>query len=193
MQEAVSTRTPVHLWIVGILSLLWSCFGAYDYVMSHMRDTHYIASAMPGVDPTAALAWMDAFPIYAKVGWALGVWGGLLGAILLLIRSRYALWAFALSMIGIVLSIGYQLVAGPKLPGAPQGAFADDQVEHGVAQKLHALVAAEAVGRNGGVGQRFLEQVGVLERVAEDGLGTLAGFGIHDDMRSNTRGKRGSN
>lgn len=123
MATTAQARTPAHLWIVGILSVFWNCFGAYDYVMSHMRDTHYIASAMPGVDPTVALAWMDAFPIYAKVGWALGVWGGLLGAILLLIRSRYALWAFALSMIGIVLSIGYQLVAGPKLPGAPQGAL----------------------------------------------------------------------
>jgi cell division protein FtsX len=73
---------------------------------------------MPGVDPAAALAWMDAFPGYAKVGWALGVWGGLLGAILLLIRSRYAVWAFALSMLGIVLSIGWQLAAAPALSGA---------------------------------------------------------------------------
>ena len=105
MQQAVSARTPAHLWIVGILALLWNCFGAYDYTMSNMRD---------------ALAWMDAFPIYAKIGWALGVWGGLLGAILLLIRSRYAVWAFAVSMLGIVLSIGWQLAAAPPIPGATQ-------------------------------------------------------------------------
>ena len=117
MQEAVSARTPAHLWIVGILSLLWSGFGAYDYTMSHMRDVKYIRSAMPGVDPQAALAWMDAFPMYAKIGWGLGIWGGLLGAILLLMRSRYALWAFAVSMIGIVLSIGWQIVAAPPLAG----------------------------------------------------------------------------
>lgn len=123
MATTSQVRTPAHLWFVGILSVLWNCFGAYDYVMSHVRDARYIASSMPGVDPNAALAWMDAFPIYAKIGWALGVWGGLLGAILLLIRSRFAVLAFALSMLGIVLSIGYQLVAGPKLPGAPQGAL----------------------------------------------------------------------
>ena len=121
MQEAVSTRTPVHLWIVGILSLLWSCFGAYDYVMSHMRDVKYIASSWPGVDPQAALAWMDAFPMYAKIGWGLGVWGGLLGAILLLIRSRYAVWAFAVSMLGIVLSIGWQITIAQPPPGGDTG------------------------------------------------------------------------
>ena len=117
MQQTVSTRTPVHLWIVGILALLWNCFGAYDYTMSNMRNMDYIRSAMPGPDPAVALAWMDAFPIYAKIGWALGVWGGLLGAILLLVRSRYAVWAFAVSMLGIVLSIGWQLAAAPPLPG----------------------------------------------------------------------------
>jgi len=68
----------MHLWAVGAIALLYSCFGAYDYVMSHMRDLQYLAKAMPGVDPNAALAWMDNFPGYAKVGWALGVWGGLL-------------------------------------------------------------------------------------------------------------------
>ena len=118
MQHAVSARTPAHLWIVGILALLWNCFGAYDYVMSNMRNLDYIRSAMPGVDPNAALAWMDAFPIYAKVGWALGVWGGLLGAILLLIRSRFAVWAFAASIVGVVLSIGYQLAVAQPLSGA---------------------------------------------------------------------------
>jgi hypothetical protein len=41
-----------------------------------------------------------------------------LGAILLLIRSRYAVWAFAASMIGIVLSIGWQIAAAPRLEGA---------------------------------------------------------------------------
>jgi hypothetical protein len=118
MQHALSARTPAHLWIVGILALLWNCFGAYDYVMSNMRNIDYIRNAMAGVDPNAALAWMDAFPVYAKIGWALGVWGGLLGAILLLIRSRFAVWAFAASIVGVVLSIGYQLAAAPALPGA---------------------------------------------------------------------------
>jgi hypothetical protein len=123
MATTARTRTPAHLWIIGVLALLWNGFGAYDYVMSHMRDTQYIASSMPGVDPSAALAWMDAFPLYAKFGWALGVWAGLLGAMLLLMRSRYAVWAFALSLLGVVLSIGYQLIAAPKLSGSPDGAM----------------------------------------------------------------------
>ena len=118
MQQAVSARAPAHLWIVGILSLLWNCFGAYDYVMTRTHNMAYLKESMPGIDPGVGLAWIEAMPMYAQVGWGLGVWGGLLGAVLLLIRSRYAVWAFAASMLGIVLSLGYQLTMAPPLPGA---------------------------------------------------------------------------
>jgi len=123
MQQAVSARTPVHVWIVGILSLLGGCFGAYDYTMTRMRNTDYIKSAMPGVDPNAALAWVDSMPMYAQIGWGLGVWAGLLGAILLLMRSRWAVWSFGLSLLGAVASLGYQIALAPPMPGAGDSAM----------------------------------------------------------------------
>lgn len=124
MDQAVRTRTPVHLWIVGVLALLWNAFGCYDYLMTRTRNTDYLAEMMPTVDPNAALAWVDAFPLYAQVGWGLGVWGGLLGAILLLARSRWAVLVLGLSLLGAILGLGYQLIAAPPLPGMA-GAMAD--------------------------------------------------------------------
>ncbi|MEP6983905.1 MAG: hypothetical protein ABI853_09705 [Sphingomicrobium sp.] len=118
MATTGQARTPVHLWIVGALSLLWGCFGGYDYLMTRMRNTDYIAAAMPGVDPKAALAWVDQFPLYAQIGWGLGVWMGLLAAILLLLRNRWAVWSYGLSLLGAVLGLGYQIVAAPPLAGA---------------------------------------------------------------------------
>jgi hypothetical protein len=123
MATTAQGRTPAHLWIVGILSLLWSCMGAYDYVMTRMHNMAYIAKSMPGIDPNVGLAWMENMPMYAQIGWGLGVWGALLGAVLLLVRSRYAVWAYAASMLGIVLSIGYQIALAPPLPGADGAMF----------------------------------------------------------------------
>jgi len=118
MATTAQGRTPAHLWIVGILSLLWGCMGAYDYVMTRTHNVAYLAKAMPGVDPNVGLAWIENMPMYAQIGWGLGVWGGLLGAVLLLIRSRYALWSYAASVLGVVLCFGYQLGLAPHLPGA---------------------------------------------------------------------------
>ncbi len=120
MEDAIDTRarTPVHIWIVGILSLLWSAIGCFDYLMTRMRNTDYLASMMPSVDPQAMLAWVDGFPIWAQFGWGLGVWGGLVASMLLLMRNRWAVWAFGLSLVGAILGLGYQIVAAPPLPGA---------------------------------------------------------------------------
>jgi len=121
---AMRSKTPVHLWIVGAVALLWNSFGAFDYLMTRMRNTEYLASMMPTVDPSAMLAWIDGFPIWAQFGWGLGVWGGLLGAVLLLARSRWAVPVFAGSLAGAVLSLGYQIVAAPPLAGV-EGPVAD--------------------------------------------------------------------
>lgn len=118
MDEAIKRNTPWHLWAVGVLATLWNAFGAYDYVMTRQRDADYLQGMMPGMDPQAVLAWIDAFPIWAQFGWGLGVWGGLLGSLLLLARSRYAVHAFAASLVGAVFSLGYQLAAAPPMPGA---------------------------------------------------------------------------
>ena len=118
MATTAPARTPIHLWIVGILSLLWNCYGAYDYTMTKTRGAEYIHSVMPNVDADAALAWTNAMPLYAQVGWALGVWCALLGSLLLLIRSRWAVWSFGLSLAGAILSFGYQLLLAPPMPGA---------------------------------------------------------------------------
>lgn len=118
MQQAVSARVPAHLWIVGILSLLWNAFGAYDYTMSKMRNVEYLGKMG---DPNTMLAYMDGMPTYAHVGWAVGVWGGLLGAVLLLVRSRYAVHAFALSFLGMILSFGGQYMGPPPPPEMTAG------------------------------------------------------------------------
>jgi len=118
MATTAQGRTPVHLWIVGILSLLWGCMGAYDYVMTRMHNLAYFKTMMPNADPTTVYAFLDGMPIYASIGWGLGVWGGLLGAVLLLVRSRYAVWAYAASFVGMLLSFGWQLFVATNVPAA---------------------------------------------------------------------------
>jgi hypothetical protein len=110
--ENTMTRSPVqaplHLWIVGGLATLWSLVGATDYVMSRMHNVAWMKAMMPEADPGPVYAYIDAMPIWASIGWGLGVWGGLLGALLLLIRSRHAVSAFLASLVGMALSFGDQ-------------------------------------------------------------------------------------
>ena len=111
MEEIIETsrlRTPLHLWIVGILSLLWNAFGAMDYTMTMTRNAAYLKSAS-----AAQMAYFGSFPAWAIALWALGVWGALAGSVLLLARSRLAVIAFVVSLAGLAGSTLYQFAVHP--------------------------------------------------------------------------------
>jgi hypothetical protein len=117
MNAMVNERglAPWHLWAVGIVSVLWDGFGSYDYLMTVTHNANWLANV-----PPAAMAIVDAFPAWAVAVWAIGVWVSLLGALLLLIRSRHAGTAFLVSLVGAVISYAYQ--ATTALPSTMGGA-----------------------------------------------------------------------
>jgi hypothetical protein len=95
---------PWHLWVVGIVSLLWNGYGAYDYLMSKTQGEAYYRQ-LGATD--AQIAFMNGYPMWMQVVWAIGIWGGVLGAVLLLLRTRYALHAFVASLAAFVVSLVY--------------------------------------------------------------------------------------
>jgi hypothetical protein len=119
--ETITAKPPLHLWIVGGLATLWNAFGCYDYFMTRTQGAPYIESMMPGLDGEAMMAYINSFPAWASAGWALGVWGGLLGSVLLLMRHRWAVIALGVSLAGAVIGIGYQLANPVGIAGMDSG------------------------------------------------------------------------
>ena len=101
-KTATSRRTPVHLWIVGVLSLLWNAMGAFDYLATQLRLEFYLRQFTP-----EQLAYFESFPAWAISGWAFGVWGAFVGSIGLLLRGAWSRWAFTASVAGMVVSTIY--------------------------------------------------------------------------------------
>jgi hypothetical protein len=112
MATSAPTRAPAHLWAVGLLAVLWNGFACYDYLMTNLRSEAYLANF-----PADQLTYMDSLPSWLTAFWALGVWGGLAGSLLLLARSRHAIAAFALSVVGVVITFGYMMF-GTDMPAS---------------------------------------------------------------------------
>lgn len=115
-------RTPIHLWIVGILALFWNAGGAMDYVMTRFDAAGYMAA-----QPPERLAMLHDAPTWFGVTWAVGVWFSVIGSLLLLLRSRFAGAAFALSLVGLIGSSIYTYViaeGGSMVATAGAGAIA---------------------------------------------------------------------
>jgi hypothetical protein len=113
--DKAPARPPLAYWVVAIVGALWNAFGATDYVMTRTRNQAWVAQ---GGDPAAILAWVDAMPLWAQVGWGLGVWGSVAGSVLMLVRSRHAAAAFLVSLIGAVVSFAYQFTHAMPGPAA---------------------------------------------------------------------------
>jgi hypothetical protein len=94
-------------WIIAVIGLLWNGFGGFDYYMTQSRNADYLANFPPDV-----IAFVDAMPFWVQAAWAIGVWFSVIGSVLMLIRSRWAVPAFALSLAGLATSTAYQAIVG---------------------------------------------------------------------------------
>lgn len=95
-RPAVRPRTPVHLWIVGVLALLWNSVGAVDYLATQLRWEPYMSNY-----PQEQLDYFYGFPAWVVALWACGVWGAFAGSVGLLLRRSWAVGAFGLALLGL--------------------------------------------------------------------------------------------
>lgn len=103
MSEQQAVKTPKHLWIFGVLALLWSAGGAFDYLMTETRNEWYLAQFTP-----EQLELFLGFPTMMVAFWAIAVWGGLLGAVLLLMRKKLAVPVLMVSFVAMIATVIYQ-------------------------------------------------------------------------------------
>ncbi len=102
-----AVKTPAHLWVVGIVAVLWNALGAYDFTMTQVNGDAYLAAAKFTPEQ---IAFIKNFPLWAVIGWGAGTWGGLVGSVLLLLRNRRATAVFAISIAGVVVTNIYTYV-----------------------------------------------------------------------------------
>ena len=99
------TKAPAHLWIVGILALLWNAIGAFDYAATELRLDFYMSQFTP-----AQLDYFYSFPAWTIAAWAIAVWGSLLASLGLLLRKGWAVGLFGLAILGLAATTFYNFV-----------------------------------------------------------------------------------
>lgn len=115
-----NSRAPRHLWIVGILAVLWNAIGAFDYSASQMRLEWYMSQFTQ-----EQLDYFYGFPAWAVATWATAVWASLLGSLALLLRRTWAVGLFAISIVAMVITAIYNfgLSDGVTIMGSGAVAF----------------------------------------------------------------------
>ena len=107
MSDVKATPTPRHLWIIGIVALLWNSMGAVDYLMTQTKNEAYMQQFSP-----EQLAFYYGFPAWLVAFWALAVWGAVLGSILLLMRKKLAATVFVVSFVCMLVTTIHNYTVG---------------------------------------------------------------------------------
>lgn len=125
MSAAAKTKTPWHLWAVGVVGLIWNGYGAFDYFMTMTKGDAYMQSAGMTAEQIEHL---NAMPFWMTAVWATGVWGAVLGTLLLLLRNKLAVPVFFASLAAFVTSVVYSVFVEP----APHGGAMSAWIMHAV-------------------------------------------------------------
>ena len=87
MSEEASNSVHWSFWVIGSVCLVWNGMG----VMAYLGD------------PTSGAT--EAVPVWATGAFAIAVWAGALGCLLLLMRKAIAFYVLAASLLGVVVQM----------------------------------------------------------------------------------------
>ncbi|MFC1748110.1 hypothetical protein ACFL2V_04825 [Pseudomonadota bacterium] len=92
-------------WVIGIVLLIWNVMGCINFFVQ--MDPEILASY-----GASARAIVEDRPLWATAGFAVAVFGGALGCLILLLRKRVAYYLFVASLLGVIVTMIHALGLG---------------------------------------------------------------------------------
>ncbi|GAB5399586.1 MAG: hypothetical protein Aureis2KO_11710 [Aureisphaera sp.] len=93
-------------WVIAVIALLWNLMGLFQFAVSNFMEDTMVDSYTP-----EQLELVNNLPSWYNIVFGVAVIGGVLGCIFLLIRKKLAVTLFLLSMIAVVIQMGYWIFA----------------------------------------------------------------------------------
>ena len=102
-----STNKPtVSYWIIAVIALIWYIMGVMSYLGQVYMTDDMMASMTPEQQELLANT-----PAWSTGLFAIAVFAGLLGSFLLLMRKKLATMVFLVSLIAVLINMGYSFFA----------------------------------------------------------------------------------
>ncbi len=98
MAAGTVNRPPTWFWVVGVIALVWNLMGVMAYFM-HVTLSDEALAAMPEAERML----YETQPAWATAAFAVAVWAGALGCVLLLMRKSLAVPVLVASLCGILV------------------------------------------------------------------------------------------
>ncbi len=101
----VATARPTWFWIVSILALLWNLMGVAAFVMQVNMSPEALAAL-----PDAQRALYETQPTWVMVMFAIAVFGGALGSLMLVLEKKLARPLLLMSLLGVLAQMSHMFL-----------------------------------------------------------------------------------
>ena len=99
-------RKPTNLfWLISSLALIWNLIGVFNYLTQAFMTDEILASL-----PQDQQLMYQEVPAWVTAAFAVAVFSGTIGAVLMLLKKKIATTFFILSFIGIISQMSYGLL-----------------------------------------------------------------------------------
>ena len=102
MNDETIGRVHWSFWAIGAVTLIWNVMGVMNFFMQMNADA--LASF-----PESHRAIVEGRPTWATGAFAIAVFGGALGCLLLLLRKSAAYYLFIASLLGVIVQLIHTL------------------------------------------------------------------------------------
>lgn len=99
---ATYDKPSTSFWVISVLALIWNIFGVLAYL-----GQAYMPEMVKENIPENQLQFMENTPAWVTAAFAIAVFGGFLGSILLLARKKFANTLFFISLLGVIAQLIY--------------------------------------------------------------------------------------
>ena len=99
-------------WLISVVALLWNVGGAANYLMQ--TNPEFVTTL-----PETHRAIIEGRPAWATGGFAIGVFGGALGCLLLLLRKSIARYVLIASLLGILVTMIHTITVSSAIDLSP--------------------------------------------------------------------------
>ena len=91
-------KAPIWLKVVAVIAILWNAAGVFNYITQVTSSPEDLAAYS-----AAEAEIIMSRPAWATAGFAIAVWGGLVGSLLLLMGRKLATPILLVSLIGVIV------------------------------------------------------------------------------------------
>ena len=92
------SKPPVSFWVIGVVALIWNVLGIVNFI--GQLDADFVAAM-----PESHRALIEGRAVWATSAFAIAVFGGALGCILMLFKSALSVPVFVISLLGVLVQL----------------------------------------------------------------------------------------